>query len=495
MDDMAEFRNRVRRGPWTGGDLNDVFAARSAIATEPSGIAQDIGFTPAQASRVQTGLSNHNFRDAPPDTTLNIADITNKLPDWSFVQSSGTAITAKWVADSGSGSGGIIRFDVASGAAGDFSYIEQVVSVASSRVQTWVQVLGATFRNRSASRSFVVWGEVQALKDDGTTTGTPTVFSTAWSSATYTDEQLASVTSTGYLPTDAQDLRIRIGVKRDAALTSDTGTIDLAETRLIRGQSYVIAADQASLTSGSLPALFTKRDSIAYIMSAVAPQNMQSSTAGGEVHRIEFPIDNGARGFGTYVGEYSVRGSLVTNGWAARAFPQGIGPSTVSTSSTTLTNQNDAMIVPISVDSFMRVRSVTLRQGIADGTQRSFKWYLAVQTDFNSATLRLIGNGNSGNYTAGAVSNETVATSAAIGHIEIPPGTYWLVIQNTHATRSHVTRVLGGGDWTPNTGATSTTVGSLSSASTFSASTFTTKITGIPMVRLNGDVLGEGAAF
>ena len=497
MDEMAQFRGMVRRGPWTGTDLNDVFEARASVASEPSGVAQDLGMPPWQASFVQTGLENHNFRDDPPDTASNIGDTTNKLPGWSFVQSSGTAITAKWVSDSGSGSGGVIRFDVASGAAGDFSYIEQIITVASSRVQTWAIALGASFRNRSASRSFTIWGEIQALKADGTTTGTPVTFDTAWSSLTYADEQLSSVTSTGYLPDSAQDVRVRIGVKRSAALTSDTGTIDLSETRLIVGQPFVVVADQASQTSGSLPAVITKRDGRAYFHSALALEDMAdpyAAVGSSKSHFLEFPVDTGVYVHGTYVSSDSIRGALAVNGWAERAFPRGLGPSSVSTSSTTLTNRYDCMLVPIPISSFMKIRSLTLRQGVSDGTQRSFAWYLAVQRDVDDE-LVILGSGSSGNYTAGAVSNETVATSAAVGYIEVPPGTYWVAIQNTHATRAHLTRVLGGGDWSPNTASSSTTVGSLASSSTIDPSTFSTKLTGIPMIRLNGDVFGEGAAF
>ena len=498
MDDMAEFRNRVRRGPWTGGDLNDVFAARSAIATEPSGIAQDIGFTPAQASRVQTGVSNHNFRDAPPDTSLNIADITNKLPEWSFVQSSGTAITAKWVADSGSGSGGILRFDVASGAAGDFSYIEQVISVPSTRAQTW-NVWGiAKFRNRSASKSFVIWGEAQALKDDGTATGTPTVFSTAWSSATYTDEQITIPQTSGVLPSDAQDIRFRIGIKRDAALTSDTGTIDLTECRLNMAQSFGVFADQTPGATYAKPAVITQRDGALYIHSNFDPTKATTPGASaGSYPYITFQQPNISPPRPALITDYrTIDGVLGNHGWAIRAYPQGLGPSSVSTSSTTLTNQYDAMIVPVVVPSAMRVVSITVRQGVSDGTQRNFSVGLACQSAYNAGTMVMLSQAGTGNYTAGAVSNETLNIGGATGYVIIEPGVYWVVIQNQHATRTHVTRVLGGGDWAPNTAATSTTIGDLTGLAangTFDGTAFGGRITGIPMVRLNGDVLGTGA--
>ena len=498
MDEMAQFRGMVRRGPWTGTDLNDVFEARASVASEPSGVAQDLGFTPSQASRAHTGLANHNFREAPPDTASNIDDITNKLPDWDLVQASGTAITAKWVADSGSGSGGVIRFDVASGAAGDHTYIEQIVSVPSSRAQTWDIWAVANFRNRSASRSFVIWGEAQALKSDETATGTPTAFSVAWSSASYTEQQVTIPQASSVLPSDAQFIRLRIGIKRDAALTTDTGTIDLSECRLLMAQSYGVFADQTPGATYAKPAVITQRDGALYIHSNFDPTKIATPGASaGSYPYITFNQPNTSPVFPATISNYrTIDGALGTNGWSIRAFPQGISPSTASTSSTTLTNQYDAMIVPVVVPASMKVVSITVRQGASDGTQRNFAAGLACETSYGSGDLVMISQAATGNYTAGAVSNETLNIGGVLGYVIIEPGVYWVVVQNLHATRSHVTRVLGGGDWTPNVAATSTTIGSLTGVgdgTTFDATQFGTKVTGIPMVRLNGDVFGAGA--
>lgn len=497
MDDMAEFRGRVRRGPWVGNDLNNVFAQASAVSTEPMSIAQDIGMPPWQSSRVQTGLENHNFRDDPPDTTANLNDITNKLPGWDFTQASGTAITAKWVADASSGSGGVIRFDVAAGAAGDHSYIEQVVSVASSRAQTW-DVWGlASFVNRSASRSFTVWGEAQALKSDGTTTGTPTAFATLWSDSTYTLEQITIPQASSILPTDAMFIRFRVGVKRAGAATSDTGTIDLAETRLLDSQPYGVFAD-SSATSLE-PAVILQKSGNLYIHPQFDPTKINTpGYESGNVPFMRFP-DTGTTPVEmlTYTNLNSIEGGVQNVGWVHRAFPQGISPHSVSSTNNTLTAQYDAMMVPIIIHSPMRVASITVRQGVSDGTQRNFGAYLCAQKNngADDTTLVVLGGGTTGNYTAAATSNESITLGGATGFIDIDAGTYWVIVQNAHATRSHSTRMVSGGDWTPNTAANSTTVGDLSAASTVSATSFSTKLTNTPMVRLNGHVLGEGAVY
>lgn len=498
MSDDRMLRSQLRRGPWnSANDLNGVFRQLDAVNTEPMSIAQDIGMPPWQSSRVQTGLENHNFRDDPPDRTVNLNDITNKLPGWSFVQSSGTAITAKWVADTSSGSGGVIRFTVASGAAGDHSYLEQIVSVASSRAQTWDAWGLASFVNRSASKSFAIWGEVQALKSDGTTTGTPTAFSTAWSSSTYTLEQITIPQSTSILPTDAMFIRFRVGVKRDAALTSDTGTIDLTETRILESQAYGVFPD-ASGTSVK-PAVLIQNGGNLFIHPVFDPTKINTpGYSSGVVPFMRFPkTGTSPIEMLTYTNLNSIEGGVQNVGFIHRAFPQGIDAHSTATTSNTLTNQYDALMVPIVVSSPMRVASITVRQGIADGTQRNFGVYLCAQKN-NSATpstMVILGGGTTGNYVAAAVSNETVTLGGALGYIDIDAGTYWVVIQNAHATRAHTTRMVTGGDWNPNTCATSTTVGNLSGATTFDAGSFSTKIANSPMVRLNGIVLGEGAAY
>lgn len=497
MDEMAQFRGMVRRGPWVGSDLNDVFASKAGVDTEPSGVAQDLLLTPSQASRVQTGIGNHNFRDAPPDTTANINDVTNKLPDWDFTQASGTAITAKWVADSASGAGGVLRFDVAAGAAGDHSYIEQIVSVPSTQAQTWNVWGVANFRNRSASRSFVIWGEAQALKSDETTTGTPTAFSTAWSSATYNEEQITIPQASGVLPADAQFIRFRLGVKRDAALTSDTGTIDLTECRLLMAQAYGVFPDQSPGATYSKPAVITQRGGVLYIHSNMDPTKIATPGASAGVYPfIQFEAPNLSPVMPANITNFrTLRGALGTNGWAHQAYPLGLGPTSVSTTTNVLSAQYDAMLVPIPITSPMKVRRVVIRQATGDGTQRNFSIYLACQPWNDESDLKIIASFSKGNYTASAISNEVVNVDGATGYVIIEPGMYWLCIQNAHATRSHQTRMVGGGDWSPNTASTSTTAGDLSSADTIDASQFATKLSNIPMIRLEGDVLFEGAAF
>ena len=70
MDDMAEFRGRVRRGPWAGADLNDVFAARAGVDTEPGGVADDLYLTPQQIALITDRPSPPPVRGTPPEMIL-----------------------------------------------------------------------------------------------------------------------------------------------------------------------------------------------------------------------------------------------------------------------------------------------------------------------------------------------------------------------------------------------------------------------------------------
>ena len=166
--------DRLRRGPWNSPDLNDVFAQADGIATIPAGVATDLGFTPSQAREILSHVPNGDFAETPPDTSSNISDVTNKLPDWSFVTVAGSSITARVVADSSAGSGYVVRFSGASGSTNDEAYIEAIVPIASSRARRIGHLVRAHFLAAStATSTFQVKVQFDYLKSDAsTTTGT-----------------------------------------------------------------------------------------------------------------------------------------------------------------------------------------------------------------------------------------------------------------------------------------------------------------------------------
>lgn len=238
---------RLRRGPWNGGDLNDVFGQADSIATVPAGIATDLGFTPSQAREILSHVPNGDFAETPPDTSVDIADTTNKLPDWSFVTVAGTSITARVTADSSAGSGYVVRFSGASGNANDEAYIESIIPIASSRARRIGHFVRAYFLAAStATATFQVKVQFDYLKSDASTT-TGTGVSSTNDFVTSALNTLTGPNGVLPAPSDAQYIRCRLGVKRTAT-NSTTAYVDLADVYTVTGQDVVLLPDRSDST-------------------------------------------------------------------------------------------------------------------------------------------------------------------------------------------------------------------------------------------------------
>jgi len=174
----------------------------------------------------------------------------NTMPYWSGLHVvSGNAITATWERDS-SGSDYNLRFTMAAGAAGDEAYVEQIVRIPHSKAYTTVP--SALFYGPTAligtAGSALAYVTAQFLQSDGVTTtgtvGTNTVSLTTvdtgsgdlWSLRAYADTTAAD-------PLDAAFLRVRIGLKRDAAATSAAGSVDVTDVHLILGSIFAYVTD------------------------------------------------------------------------------------------------------------------------------------------------------------------------------------------------------------------------------------------------------------
>jgi hypothetical protein len=205
----------LRRSPFMGGnDLNDVFDPIDSVPPVPMSAIEDIGVTPEVASFIRNGAANSSFETDPPDTTAVLDDIENKLPDWSFVLSSGTAITAKCAS-------GNVTWTMAAGAAGDFSYLEQVVPVDPSSASVVSHMVMASFGAGSAGNGEAYLAG-QYLTAAGANTGSPAVdFSVIGITSQI---RLYIMPDSGSSPTDAAFLRIHAGFRRGASATSATET-------------------------------------------------------------------------------------------------------------------------------------------------------------------------------------------------------------------------------------------------------------------------------
>lgn len=221
-------------------------------------LTQPGGFGPAYEDRINYGLYNGAFARGPNDPTVNIDPFgsagSNFLPNWRFVQSSNTNITAQHVADIQSPSGSNARFIFASGAATDEAFLEQVVSISGSRGRGIANIVRARFllvtdSTTTHPQPFV---DLQYLRADGSPVGNSTGGLSGWNAGAAARGTLAYVVgqadfnsaARGSPPAQAFYLRVRIGVRRGSMAATATATVDVTDVRNDAGREYVLISEQ-----------------------------------------------------------------------------------------------------------------------------------------------------------------------------------------------------------------------------------------------------------
>ena len=247
-------------GPVVGtGIVGDLLDDNGNLLLGSGASASSSGFGPAIRRYITSGVYNGDFALAPPYPESSIVEAWNPLPFWTFTQVSGTSITATSVADTSSGSGRVLQFDMAAGAAGDDSYIEQLIPVNASRSQSFAYRVRAAFETGPTVSVATYYIKAQYVQGDGTTTtgveGTLSGTTTLKGANTVFDAGVvasAAGQDGGQTPTDAAYLRVRVGFARDAAATTVTETLSVLEVHIITGSTSVMLPDLS--TPSNVPA-------------------------------------------------------------------------------------------------------------------------------------------------------------------------------------------------------------------------------------------------
>jgi hypothetical protein len=185
------------------------------------------------------GVLNGSFGRGPADPNHDITDI-NPMSDWTGpVSVSGGAITAQWVADTGSPSGYNLRFTINPGAANDESYFEQKIPIGGSRAR-WTQLVVWAYAIAGAANTTTFRAKLDASTLDVNGNVVDTLGFDSNDLAAGTEGAIAN--ETGRIGATATQLRIRIGVVRTGA-ASASGTIDFSEVRAERSQLKVYLND------------------------------------------------------------------------------------------------------------------------------------------------------------------------------------------------------------------------------------------------------------
>lgn len=183
-------------------------------------------------------------------------------------------------------------------------------------------------------------------------------------------------------------------------------------------------------------------------------------------------------------------------GWLPFAFPMYWSASAALSTSATLAANGGSICIPIHVIGHMLLQDVTLRN-LDTATARTWGWDLYVN-DLN--------NGNAGEntvrrvaasladetFTPGAASTRTIAAASA--PVYLPPGLYYLVIQNRHASNTFALGSTAAGNAFTKSAQTKTTTNPNGATLDLVAATWTT-VTGIYAVRLSGRVTGMATAW
>ena len=215
-----------------------------------STVLSGAGFGGSWLDFLQSRVYNGNWRAAPPTPGSDITPgegSANQVPSWNFVEVSGTAIDARWIADSSAPVGGYMKLTMAAGAASDEAVFEQYIPVSPSKSQVQNLVVKATFEVDTAGTAANARAIVrrQFYKADGVTTTGPEVTGTMLMSSLAGLDPWTVGTAVLAIPADAGFVRLRVGLQRNTALTSQTCAVRIYEVYTMLGETELYFTDQS----------------------------------------------------------------------------------------------------------------------------------------------------------------------------------------------------------------------------------------------------------
>jgi hypothetical protein len=189
----------------------------------------------------------------------------------------------------------------------------------------------------------------------------------------------------------------------------------------------------------------------------------------------------------------NVTRTALIQGYQPVAAPFGYSPGNAYSSSTTLAALSGTILIPITLAGPMLLQAVSiLNNDVA--TQRTWRWDLYADLNNNvNAIPRVATCSAAETFTPGAASMRTIAASGA--PVYLPPGAYYLAIQNTHATSTFALGTLvAGGNYLPTTAKTKTTGGANGATLDIIAATWTA-VFGAYAANLRGRAAGDTVAW
>jgi hypothetical protein len=229
-------------GAYEGGVNND--KGSPLVANNTDGETSLI-FGPAALRTIQSFVSNGDFA-IPPDQASDTITEENPLPYWTFTDNSSVgAITCAIVADSGSGSGNILRWTVAANTASKAASITRYVPINATRDRAYSYSLEVTAGGATSASNRTLTIEIRYYKADLTTTGSAATQTLSFNNFINTNTAyIIANTERLNAPADAAYARIYIEI---AATTTNVSSavLDLYEVKLVPGMPMILVADRS----------------------------------------------------------------------------------------------------------------------------------------------------------------------------------------------------------------------------------------------------------
>lgn len=458
----------TRGGGWMTTNADPNTTGVDPLTGEDAPLGTDVGFADPIRRYLWAGLYNGSFSEGPFDPDQAIDD-SNYLPYWRWVEVSGTSVIPTW-------SSGSVTLALGAGAAGDDAAFEQLHRINTSDYQAWAYAITG-YVSSSTTASANAYLEGQFLTATLATTG----------SAVRTEADSGKITVVmGATPTDAVYLRVRFGIERDALATSGTASRTWSEVN-VHPAPDVIYLSNATERAASISATGTT----GYFML----RTDALATA-----RVELEAEPDVASPVRVKNESGVIIAAATVGLTPYAYPVGVPHDATSGGAANLdtvaAGLGGARAIPILVPSMMLVESLSI-WSTDTANARAAEWALfwdraeAGTNNLISVHDPLIGSAmGTFSFTPGAASVRT--STASGGPYRIAPGLYWLVIRNTSTARTFGIGYSSAGTLSVDGARSVTNAASLTITVDISTWTDTPNV---PLVRLNGRIGAETAAF
>lgn len=187
--------------------------------------------------------------------------------------------------------------------------------------------------------------------------------------------------------------------------------------------------------------------------------------------------------------------SISDFGFMPYAYAIGGGPTQVTTTALAIAANGGAIAIPVVLEAHMLLDGVSLWNTDAATARGPVEFALYEDRLDNANALSLVTGavGSLATWTPTVASLRTIAATSP--PVYLPPGTYWLLLKNNHASNTLGLGVTAAGTMATNTAQTKTlTTTAFGSTLDLVAATWT-KIATVPGVRLNGRAFGQASAF